>query len=172
MEAVEEYLNYFTKVREGEYVGTAIQVARNIISKYHFKVSEDYVARYVSIPLKRDYGKTSQPGEKGRKTSVWLKCTTSKEHPVCYPLTEKEKQDLKEIVKEIFSSKEYAEMTEGVKNGEYGFDDVKRIASDKHVELNLRSREYFEGEYYLITRGSRLEDAVFGIRGLNQDDAE
>lgn len=157
----EDYLKYFTVVRPGEYIGTAIQVAKDIIIKHNLDISPDYVARYISIPLKRDYGKGIK-GKKGYRSSTWLKCSTDENTPKCEILTEKEIKDMKKIIKEIFKPEEYASMTENVHNKkELAYEEVQKIADERYLELYQRTKNYFKGKYYLVMRGTKLEDDAF-----------
>jgi hypothetical protein len=158
MAAAEDYLQYFNNIRPGEYVGTAIQVAKILIRKYHFDVSPEYVAKFISAPLKRDYGNMKTKGIRGTKKYTWLKCSTNRLNPRCEELTKEELEAMKNIVKEIFGSKEYAELAADIAEGKLTEEEIKEKAKQKNLELHERTKDYFKQQYYLVIRGSKLND--------------
>ena len=160
IEAAEDYLKYFTTIHPGEHIGTSMQVARDLITKYNFSVSPEYVARYVSESIKRDYGKNStNPGVLGSRKYAWIKCSTNIKNPYCEPLSEQELKDMKKIVAEIFTSREFAEMLGKVKDNELSEEELKKIAEAKYINLYDRTIKYFHNKYYLVIRGTHLFDA-------------
>lgn len=161
--AATEYLQYFNPIDKCKYLGTATRTAIQLIKKYQFNVSVDYVARAVGKILHEEYGyaKDKSRGTKGYSSYTWCKCSTSKLDPRCELLTPKEKKDISEIVDKIFTSNEFMDAAGRITEAET-LQDLQELKDDmqsKYLELYERTLEYFNHKYYFIPRGTLLEDA-------------
>ena len=162
--AATEYLQYFNQVDTAKYLGTAKQVALQLMKKYQLDVSVDYVSRAVLKVLHLEYGyaKDKSRGTKGYSSYTWCKCSTIKIDPRCELLTEQEKKDMAKLIDEIFPSKEFLQTAGKIKDAETLNDlqDLKDEMQAKYVELYERSLKYFKNKYYFVPRGTLLEDAA------------